>query len=139
MERVLRYRALQLEPMRVVYVDIDSLRPDHIGTYGYEAPTTPNLNEFAEDCVTFERAYVANSPCLPSRAAFLSGRYGLQNGVETHGPQSQRLDHPANEVDWAGTWGDHVPERQWWSLPRMFYEERIPTLGVSSFPRHPAP
>ena len=125
--------------MRVVYIDIDSLRPDHIGTYGYDAPTTPNLDEFAEECITFERAYVANSPCLPSRAAFLSGRYGLQNGVETHGPQSQQLNHPSNEVDWAGTWGDHVPERQWWTLPRLFYEERIPTVAISSFPRHPAP
>ncbi|MFC7157519.1 sulfatase [Halomarina halobia] len=125
--------------MRVVYIDIDSLRADHVGTYGYDAPTTPNLDEFAADAVAFDNAYVANSPCLPSRAALLSGRYGMRNGVETHGPRSQRLDHPVNDVDWAGTWSDHVPSRPWWSLPRLFYEERVPTLAVSSFPRHPAP
>jgi len=37
--------------MRTLYVDIDSLRPDHLGCYGYEAPTTPNIDEFAEDAV----------------------------------------------------------------------------------------
>lgn len=125
--------------MHVFYIDIDSLRADHVGAYGYEADTTPNLDEFAREAVAFNRAYVANSPCLPSRAALLTGRYGLRNGVETHGPQSQQLRHPANEVEWAGTWSDHVPGRRWWSLPRLFYEERIPTLAVSSFPRHPAP
>ena len=29
--------------MKVLYIDIDSLRRDHIGCYGYERPTTPNL------------------------------------------------------------------------------------------------
>jgi arylsulfatase A-like enzyme len=125
--------------MRVVYIDIDSLRPDHVGAYGYDASTTPNLDEFADDAIAFDNAYVANSPCLPSRAALLSGRYGMRSGIETHGPRAQQFDHPANDVEWAGTWSDHVPGRPWWSLPRLFYEERIPTLAVSSFPRHPAP
>ena len=125
--------------MRILYIDIDSLRADHVGAYGYDGATTPNLDEFADDAVAFENAYVANSPCLPSRAALLSGRYGTNNDVETHGPQSQQLTHPVHEVQWAGTWSDHVPGRQWWSLPRLCYEERVPTLAVSSFPRHPAP
>jgi len=125
--------------MRILYIDIDSLRADHVGAYGYDGATTPNLDEFADDAVAFENAYVANSPCLPSRAALLSGRYGTNNGVETHGPQSQQLTHPVHEVQWAGTWSGHVPGRQWWSLPRLCYEERVPTLAVSSFPRHPAP
>ncbi|MFC7249195.1 sulfatase [Halomicroarcula sp. GCM10025324] len=125
--------------MRTLYIDIDSLRADHVGAYGYDAETTPNLDSFAQDAVAFDRAYVANSPCLPSRAALLTGRYGLRNGIETHGPQSQLLNHPANEVEWAGTWSDHVPGREWWSLPRLFYEERVPTVAVTSFPRHPAP
>jgi arylsulfatase A-like enzyme len=125
--------------MHIVYVDIDSLRADHVGTYEYEGDTTPNLDEFAADAVAFDRAYVANSPCLPSRAALLTGRYGLRNGVETHGARSQQLRHPSNEVEWAGTWSDHVPGRRWWSLPRLFYEKRTRTVAVSSFPRHPAP
>jgi arylsulfatase A-like enzyme len=125
--------------MPVLYVDVDSLRPDHLGAYGYTAGTSPNIDALAADAVVFERAYVANSPCLPSRAALLTGRYGLANGVETHGPPAQTLRHPVHDVDWAGTWSDHVPGRPWWSLPRLFYEERVRTSAVSSFPRHPAP
>ena len=71
--------------MPALYIDIDSLRPDHPGCYGYDAPTTPNIDAFAEDAVRFDRAYVANSPCMPSRAAFTTGRYGINNGVTTTG------------------------------------------------------
>lgn len=73
--------------MPIVYIDVDS-RPDHVGAYGYGAPTTPNVDEFAADAVRFDRAYAANSPCMPSRAALLSGRYGISNGVATHGEPS---------------------------------------------------
>jgi predicted AlkP superfamily pyrophosphatase or phosphodiesterase len=34
--------------MRVIYIDVDSLRPDHTEPYGYRRGITPNLREFAE-------------------------------------------------------------------------------------------
>jgi arylsulfatase A-like enzyme len=109
--------------VRTLYVDIDSLRPDHLGCYGYEPPTTPNIDAFAEDTVRFERAYVADSPCMPSRAAFATGRYGINNGVTTHGSAGRTL----YDVErWAPT------------LPELFFENRTHTAAVSSFPRHPA-
>jgi len=110
--------------MPVLYIDIDSLRPDHMGTYGYEGNTTPNLDQFAEDAIRFDRMYAANSPCMPSRAGFLTGRYGINNGVTTHGEQGQRL-HDAEEDD---------P-----TLPELLFEQGIQTAAVASFPRHPAP
>ena len=48
-----------------VIVDIDSLRPDHLGAYGYDRLTSPNLDAFADDAVRFTRSYAANSPCMP--------------------------------------------------------------------------
>jgi len=123
----------------VVYVDVDSLRSDHVGAYGYSRPTTPNIDAVADRGVVFKRAYVANSPCLPSRAALVSGRYGLDNGVETHGTGSQQLRTPAHDIEWAGTWTKRVEGRPWWTLPELFFENRIETCAVSSFPRHPAP
>ena len=125
--------------MRVLFIDIDSLRADHVGGYGYEGPTTPNIDDLLDDAVAFERGYVANSPCMPSRAALTSGRFGIANGVETHGMQSQRIDRPENRTDWAGSWTENEPNRPWWTLPELFFQNRIPTIGVSSFPRHPAP
>ncbi len=125
--------------MGTVLIDIDSLRPDHVGAYGYPKATTPSIDRFAEDAVRFENAYVANSPCLPSRSALTSGRYGIHNGVVTHGPLSQDRETLARCVPWAGGPGERVEERPWWTLPELFYNERVRTCAVSSFPRHPAP
>ena len=33
--------------MRVLYLDIDSLRPDHLGFFGYERETAPFLAAFS--------------------------------------------------------------------------------------------
>jgi len=119
--------------MNVCLVDIDSLRPDHVGAYGYEQPTTPNLDAFAADAVRFTRAYAAGSPCMPSRAALVSGRYPIANGVATHGPRGRTLDSPHS---WEGFDG---PERAWWTLPECLFQTGTRTCAVSSFPRHPAP
>jgi arylsulfatase A-like enzyme len=118
-----------------VYIDIDTLRPDHVGAYGYEAPTTPNIDMLAQDAVVFERAYGANSPCMPSRAALLTGRYGLNNGIVTHGPSAQTINSPHTWEDWNG---DEEDAEEYWTLPELFFNHRIPTYAVSSFPRHPA-
>lgn len=71
--------------MRILYIDIDSLRPDHLGCYGYHRDTSPHIDEIAREGVTFRRCYTPDAPCLPSRTAFYSGRFGIQTGVVGHG------------------------------------------------------
>ena len=70
--------------MRILYIDIDSLRPDHLGCYGYGRPTSPNIDQLAARGVRLSRCYAANSPCVPSRAACFSGRPGIRSGVVAH-------------------------------------------------------
>lgn len=53
--------------MRIIYVDVDTLRADHTTPYEYHRPTTPNLQKLADKSVTFDRYYCSDSPCLPSR------------------------------------------------------------------------
>ena len=125
--------------MNVLVVDIDSLRADHVGAYGYAGDTTPNIDDLVADGVAFSRGYVANSPCMPSRAALTAGRYGIANGVVTHGKRAQLIDRPENRTDWAGSWTENEPDRPWWTLPELCFQQRMRTIGVSSFPRHPAP
>ena len=124
--------------MNVFVIDIDSLRPDHLGAYGYQKPTSPNIDEFADDAIRFDRAYVANSPCMPSRAALLSGRHGVSNGIETHGSRSQVLSSPHTWTDYGG---DNALERarDYRTLPEVFFDAGDAAIAVSSFPRHPAP
>ena len=71
--------------MRILYIDIDTLRPDHLGCYGYHRDTSPNIDKLAEQGVRFENCYVSDSPCLPSRAALYSGKCGIRNGALNHG------------------------------------------------------
>lgn len=71
--------------MRILYIDIDSLRPDHLGCYGYHRDTSPNIDRIASEGVRFEQVYTSDAPCLPSRTAFYSGRFGIQTGVVGHG------------------------------------------------------
>jgi choline-sulfatase len=71
--------------MRILYIDIDSQRPDHLGCYGYHRPTSPNIDRIAADGVRFDKYYVSDAPCLPSRTAMWSGRFGIHTGVVNHG------------------------------------------------------
>ncbi len=71
--------------MRILYLDIDSLRPDHLGCYGYHRNTSPAIDSVAREGVRFQRCYTPDAPCLPSRTAFYSGRFGFQTGVTGHG------------------------------------------------------
>ena len=71
--------------MRILYIDIDSQRPDHLGCYGYHRDTSPNIDRIAREGVRYDNYYVSDAPCLPSRTALWSGRHGIHTGVINHG------------------------------------------------------
>lgn len=82
--------------MRFLFIDIDTLRPDHLGCYGYHRNTSPNLDALAADGTRFENCYVSDAPCLPSRTSLWSGRFGFHTGVVNHGGVNadMRLEGP---------------------------------------------
>jgi choline-sulfatase len=71
--------------MRILYIDIDTLRPDHLGCYGYHRNTSPNIDRLAGEGLRFDNCYVSDAPCLPSRASLWTGRFGCHTGVVNHG------------------------------------------------------
>lgn len=71
--------------MRILYLDIDSLRPDHLGCYGYHRPTSPVIDQISREGMVFRNFFTSDAPCMPSRTAFYSGRFGIQSGVVGHG------------------------------------------------------
>lgn len=70
---------------------------------------------------------------MPSRAALISGRFGISNGVVTHGADGQTLASPRSSRRWDGN------RAAYRTLPELLFDDRIETAAVSSFPRHPAP
>lgn len=93
--------------MRILYIDIDSCRPDHLGCYGYLRPTSPVIDSLARKGVLFRHCHTSDAPCLPSRAALFSGRFGINNGVTCH-------DGPASQLRYAGRGSMHDTSRRMW-------------------------
>jgi arylsulfatase A-like enzyme len=73
------------KPMNILYIDIDSLRPDHLGCYGYPRKTSPHIDAIAAEGLRFTNCYVPDAPCLPSRTAMTTGKFGIHTGVVNHG------------------------------------------------------
>jgi choline-sulfatase len=71
--------------MRILFLDLDTLRPDHLGCYGYHRNTSPNIDRIARQGVRFDNYYCSDAPCLPSRAALMTGRFGIHTGCVGHG------------------------------------------------------
>jgi arylsulfatase A-like enzyme len=111
--------------MRAIVIDLDSLRPDHLGCYGYARPTSPNIDAIAASAFRADRYYCANSPCQPSRTALLSGRYGIRNGVVSHGPVSHTL-----QIDLTQYNGPRAHNEV---LPRHLRRHGIDTISISNF------
>ena len=61
------------QPM-VVLVSIDTLRADHLSSYGYERKTSPFLDTLAESGTRFEYARSASPWTLPAHATMLTGQ-----------------------------------------------------------------
>lgn len=64
----------------VVLISVDAFRADHVGTYGYDRPTTPFIDTLAADSVVFERAYAPSSFSRQSVSSLLTGRLPTSGG-----------------------------------------------------------
>ncbi len=121
--------------MRILYIDIDTLRPDHLPIYGYPRPTAPTISAIAREGVWFTACYTSDSPCVPARAALVSGRMGIHNGVVTHWGPGANFRWPLTETTWDQDYSQDAP-----LFPRYLRQHGYRTATVSSFgDKHQAP
>jgi arylsulfatase A-like enzyme len=67
----------------LVLIGVDTLRRDHLGCYGYNRATSPNIDLLASEGVLFEEV-VSQSPwTLPSFATVFTSLYPTQHGAGT--------------------------------------------------------
>jgi arylsulfatase A-like enzyme len=71
----------QSTPGDVVLITVDTLRPDHLGIYGYERPTSPHIDGFFAPGTVYERAYSTTASTGPSVVSLLSGRLPHEHRV----------------------------------------------------------
>ncbi len=75
------------KPLRynVLFLTIDSLRPDHLSCYGYFRKTSPNIDSLAEEGIIFLNAWSVSSWTSPSLVSIFSSLYPTRHGVEVRG------------------------------------------------------
>ncbi|MBV7330300.1 sulfatase [Chloroflexi bacterium TSY] len=114
--------------MRILYIDIDSLRPDHLSCYGYHRKTSPNIDALAAEGVRFSNFYATDTPCLPSRTALFSGRFGTCTGVINHGGVYADMPLQGSERGFRS-------EQSWNSLGSVMRRAGYHAASISPFPR----
>ena len=121
-----------MQPVRLLYIDIDTLRPAHLGCYGYHRATSPNIDAVAARGTRFDRVYASDTPCLPSRSALTTGQLGIRNGIVGHGGSAAEL-FPEGAL--RGFWSQ-LAMTAW---ARQFRNVGMRTTSVSTFAeRHAA-
>jgi len=64
----------------VLLVTIDALRSDHMGCYGYEKETSPNIDKLAKEGVIFTQAISQGAETIPSFPSLMTSLYPHQHG-----------------------------------------------------------
>ena len=106
----------------VLVIAIDSLRVDHVSSYGYDRDTTPEIDALAREGVRFESAWSTAPGILESNVALLCG---------TDPRIARRLLPPDVEGSTLAYW--HVPE----AVPHVAQEFLRGGFATAAFVDHP--
>lgn len=68
-------------PPNFIVVFCDDLGYGDIGSFGHPIIRTPNIDRMVVEGQKWTQFYVADPVCTPSRAALLTGRYPIRNGM----------------------------------------------------------
>ncbi len=78
-------RGVERADLNVLFITLDTTRPDRIGAYGDRRASTPNLDRLAAEGVIFEQAVAAVPLTLPAHATLFTGLRPPQHGVRDNG------------------------------------------------------
>jgi len=93
----------QQRPPNIVLILADDLGYGDLSCDGRSEWKTPNIDKLASQGTLYRRWYTASVICAPSRAALLTGRYSIHNGVTGNGS----LDLPRGEITLAAELKKH--------------------------------
>ncbi len=69
------------QPPNFVIIFADDLGYGDLGCFGHPTIRTPNLDRMAQEGIRFTQFYSAAPVCTPSRAALMTGRLPIRNGM----------------------------------------------------------
>jgi len=109
-----------------LYIDIDSLRPDHLSCYGYHRATSPNIDRVATQGVRFENCYASDVPCLPSRTSLSLGRFGIHHGAVGQGGAAAEIFPEGAQRGEQSKWAEST-------FAAQLRQRGLRTVTISSF------
>jgi N-acetylglucosamine-6-sulfatase len=65
----------------IVFIVVDDLRWDEVGSSRYPYLKTPNIDRIGNEGARFRNAFLTTPLCSPSRAGFLTGQYPGTHGI----------------------------------------------------------
>jgi arylsulfatase A-like enzyme len=86
----------------ILYIMADDHAAHAISAYGSKINKTPNIDRIAQEGMRFNKCFVTNSICTPSRAAILTGKYSHMNGVPVFNHIDGSQPHLAKYLQAAG-------------------------------------
>jgi arylsulfatase A-like enzyme len=89
----------------IVLIVLDTARRDRFGCYGYERPTTPNVDTLAREGMLVDKMF-ANAPWTPpSHASLFTGLYPTQHGCQWGKPIKLDPGVGTTMAEWLGGLG----------------------------------
>jgi len=74
-------RGNDAKPRWTLLISVDTLRADHLGTYGYDRATSPVIDALGREGVVFEDVTSTAPWTLPAHASMLTGLYPSHHGA----------------------------------------------------------
>lgn len=69
----------------ILLITVDTLRADHLSSYGYYLKTSPEIDKLAEEGVRFANAYSPIPLTGPSHTSLFTSRYPQEHGARING------------------------------------------------------
>ena len=72
-------------PRHLIFISLDTVRRDHLPTYGYPRDTAPSIDELAAGGIVFDNALAQDTNTNPSHTSMFTGVYPHVHGNRTNG------------------------------------------------------
>lgn len=124
--------------MNILIILVDTLRADHVGSYGYARSTTPHLDRLSEESSVFDHAYSHSPWTMPSVASLLTSLTPRDHGItDWQQPLDERF---LTLAEWLSTKGystaafvSHIIFRRKFHFDQGFrhYDQSVLRIGQS--------
>lgn len=124
----------------VLLITIDTLRPDHLGVYGYDRPVSPQIDKLAKDAFVFDPVWAAASKTADSVPALMTGRYLSELNTDRRStpvwilPENDLLAERFNAAGWftQGAMIKQFTEMFWFGMTQGLEVVHAPNMGFGA-------